>query len=158
MKKILSFILMSAMAAFIVGCDKNAPTSVDTMEETTLQTTDMSTVADQSDALAKGFHAGTYEITLYNLTPATGAGTAQPLSPAVIATHRKDFDMFHHNGWASTELQNIAEQGDNSAMLEALENAHGVFAYTAGDGPVFPAVTKLSPFKVFRALPNFLWL
>jgi hypothetical protein len=59
----------------------------------------------------------TYRVTIHNL-----AG-GQPLSPPVVATHRPGVRMFKVGRPAPAELEAIAEDGDNSAMLALLNGS-----------------------------------
>jgi len=54
-------------------------------------------------------HAYRYEITVENLTPNTGDGGSQVISPPVIATHRSGITMFRLGDFASPGMAVIAE-------------------------------------------------
>src|ERR671918_1368727 len=56
----------------------------------------------------------TYEITITNLT------SGQPLTPPVVATHRRAYDAFDVGGAASVGVQQIAENGNGGSLLVEL--------------------------------------
>ena len=80
----------------------------------------------------------TYEITLENLSPATGDGASQPFSPPVLATHRGDVHMFRVGRFASDELAQIAQDAVNGPMVKRLEHLDGVQEVETGDAPIGP--------------------
>ena len=61
-----------------------------------------------------------YEVTIENLTG------AQPLTPPVLVGHNGDADVFETGTAASAPLANLAENGDVSGLVAALEGAAGV--------------------------------
>ena len=78
----------------------------------------------------------TYRVTITNLT------TGQPLTPPVVATHRKPFHIFQVGQVASFELKEIAENGNNAPLLAALgHDKHVSDVKQAGMGPLVPANT-----------------
>lgn len=80
----------------------------------------------------------TYEITLENLTPATGMGSSQVFSPPVIATHNPAIRMFRKGRLASQELAQIAEDAVNQPMLDRLGGSQLVHEALAGPGVIPP--------------------
>lgn len=54
----------------------------------------------------------TYEVTISNLT------SGQPLTPPAVATHRGDVDVFAVGSAASPGVQQIAENGNPSVLIE----------------------------------------
>jgi len=97
-----------------------------------------------------------FEIVLENLTPATGPGASQPLSPPVMASHTPRFHVFRLGKYASTELGQLAEDAVNPPMIEMLNES--IFAYDVVEGttgPIFPGeyakfyVKAKLPFKKF---------
>lgn len=83
---------------------------------------------------AHGQKAATYEVTITNLTP------GQPLTPPVVATHRRSFHIFRKGRPASFELQEIAENGNSAPLLAALEGKSRVSDFQqVGMTPLLPA-------------------
>ncbi|MGQ0721905.1 MAG: spondin domain-containing protein [Candidatus Eiseniibacteriota bacterium] len=97
---------------------------------------------DASAALSPGVtEAGpilAYEVTIENLTPATGMGASQVLSPPVLATHRPAVRMFRVGRVASSELAQIAEDAVNQPMLDLLGASEHVHAVAQGGGVILP--------------------
>jgi hypothetical protein len=82
-------------------------------------------------AAAKAGNA-VYQVTIENLT------TGQPLTPPVVATHRKPVHLFEVGASASFELKEVAENGNLDPMVTALSgNKHvdQVVVAVAGDPP-----------------------
>ena len=80
--------------------------------------------------------AATYEVTIENLT-----AEGQPLTPPLAVTHREPVSLFTPGEPASTELKEIAENGNLSLMLGLLADELHVadFTVAAGDPPpLFP--------------------
>ena len=75
----------------------------------------------------------TYRVTIANLTG------GQPLTPPIIATHRKPLHVFEVGAPASFELKEIAENGNLAPMLAALGASGHVFDVEAGGAPIVPA-------------------
>ena len=71
-------------------------------------------------AYADDGRLATYRVTLTNLTH------GQPLSPPVAATHRPSLHIFRVGGFASAELEAIAEAGNEVLMFNALNAAERV--------------------------------
>ncbi|HPF70073.1 MAG TPA: spondin domain-containing protein [Candidatus Krumholzibacteria bacterium] len=82
--------------------------------------------------------APAYEITLTNLTPATGGGASQPFSPPLVATVRGWVPALAMRGYASDELITLAEDGDAGPLAATLEGSRRVSDLARGDGPVLP--------------------
>lgn len=79
-----------------------------------------------------------YEVTLENLTPATGDISSQPFSPPVLATHQSEIRLFKREHYASNELRQIAEDAVNGPMVEKLKNSNRVFDVVEGTDVIFP--------------------
>ena len=62
----------------------------------------------------------TFMVTVTNLT------RGQLISPALVATHTKDFQLFTLGSPASTELAAVAEDADNSGLEAMLRDDHHV--------------------------------
>ena len=76
----------------------------------------------------------TYEVTITNLT------AGQPLTPPVIATHRRPVHIFQAGSAASFEVKEIAENGNSAPLLTALDGNKRVFDVQQSDmGPLVPA-------------------
>lgn len=62
----------------------------------------------------------TFDVTLTDLTnPATNSG--QPFSPPVFATHNSNVKLWDLGANASLGIQNIAESGNRTALVDALK-------------------------------------
>ncbi len=102
-------------------------------------------VSDQdfSEKLAKGNKYAEFEVTLENLSPATGPGASQPFAPPVMATHTPLFHIFRMHRFASDELRQIAEDAVSGPMLDMLNNSDFVYDIVAGSsGPIFPGTMQ----------------
>ncbi len=79
-------------------------------------------------------NVATYEVTITNLT------SGQPLTPPVVATHRKPFHIFEVGDPANFEVKEIAENGNNAPLLAALAGEKHVFDIAEGStGPLVPS-------------------
>jgi hypothetical protein len=78
----------------------------------------------------------TFEVTITNLT------SGQPLTPPVVATHRRAYDGFDVEAPASVGVQQIAENGGGGPLLAELAGSEHVSdALQTGTGPLVPAGT-----------------
>ncbi len=93
-----------------------------------------------------------YEITFENMTPATGPGASQPMSPPVLATHNLHTHMFRVGQVASTEIAQIAEDAVSDPLVASLEANPLVYDVQRGDGVVFPGASTTLRIK---ARPGF---
>jgi hypothetical protein len=76
----------------------------------------------------------TYEVTITNLTD------AQAFTPPVVAVHRQSFDLFDVGAPASTQVQEIAENGRLGPMLALVEGSkHVNDSAVVADGSSMPA-------------------
>jgi hypothetical protein len=83
---------------------------------------------------AMAHHTRTYEVTIKDLT------SGQPLTPPVVATHRGKGQLFEVGSHASFGVKEIAENGNNQPLLDALSaNGHVSDFVQAGSGPLVPA-------------------
>lgn len=74
-----------------------------------------------------------FDITVTNTT------NAQPLSPAAIVVHRDGYAIFSVGSSATTGLEELAEGGDNSALLaEAIADSNVVITASSA-APIGPA-------------------
>jgi Spondin_N len=80
--------------------------------------------------------ATTYEVTITDLTG------GQPLTPPVVAVHRGTNAVFRVGHRASFEVKEIAENGNNAPLLDALAaNRRVTRSLQAGSGPLVPPGT-----------------
>ena len=72
-----------------------------------------------------------YDVTINNLT------SGQPLTPPVVATHRRPVDIFEVGEAASFEVKEIAENGNVMPLADALAANKHVFESNVfrADGP-----------------------
>lgn len=93
-------------------------------------------------AFGGGGHGPTlrWEVKITNLTPATGAGTAQPLSPPSVTIHNRRADVWQVGDPASAGVAAIAQDADNSILESALSGAPGVKSVSTAPtgGPILP--------------------
>ena len=76
----------------------------------------------------------TYEVTVTNLTP------GQPITPPLLVTHSKDVSLFTVGEESSDDLQQLAENGNASLLVEKLEGKSGVMDIVKGSvGHLVPA-------------------
>jgi Spondin_N len=81
-------------------------------------------------------NASSYRVTITNLT------LGQPLTPPVVATHRRPVHVFRVGAPASFGVKEIAENGNNGPLLSALGGANHVSSVVqAGAGPLVPPGT-----------------
>jgi hypothetical protein len=74
-----------------------------------------------------------FEVTISNLT------NAQPLSPVAVIAHEAGYAIFTIGDAASGALEEMAEGGDNSALLDAAMMDALVVATVSGGAPIGPA-------------------
>ncbi len=75
----------------------------------------------------------TFQVTITNLT------AGQPLTPPVLITHRRETSIFSVGEATSMELQQIAENGNNSPLVGALLADPNVHDVVEGSAPLVPA-------------------
>ncbi len=76
--------------------------------------------------------ASGYRITIQNLI------SGQPLTPPVVALHRKQVDVFTPGDAASFEVKEIAENGNTQPLVDLLSAQAGVADVFAGEAPIVP--------------------
>lgn len=88
----------------------------------------------------KAAHAGarTYEVLIENLTPATGAGSSQPFSPPILATHQNRMHIFEVGEYATDELAGVAQDALNGPLVDRLNGSERVLEVVAGGGVILP--------------------
>ncbi len=79
-----------------------------------------------------------FDITIENLTPATGPGASQPFAPPVVATHTLRYHMFKAGTFATDELAQIAQDAVSDPMVEMLNESKRVYDVARGDGVILP--------------------
>jgi hypothetical protein len=94
-------------------------------------------------ALTESNSALRYEVTVENLTPATGMGASQVFSPPVLATHGAAARMFRVGRQASAELAQIAEDAVNQPMLDRLNASDHVHSALQGTGVIAPGQSAI---------------
>ncbi len=106
MRRIAHLVVGLGVAALLGGCNETEPTA----------STDA--VAGLGATAQQGFGpagSATYEVTITNLT------SGQPLTPPLVATHRRPISLFEVGEPASFGLKEIAENGNLAPMLERLD-------------------------------------
>jgi Spondin_N len=83
-----------------------------------------------SSATARG--ATGYRITIQNLI------SGQPLTPPVVALHRRQLDVFTPGEAASFEVKEIAENGNIQPLVDLLGQQPSVSDVFAGEAPLVP--------------------
>ncbi|CAM9326079.1 unnamed protein product [Ectocarpus sp. 8 AP-2014] len=98
----------------------------------------MASLVSLANASGKDYHTVPFKVRVRNLT------YLQPFSPPLIVAHTKDVALFKEGFPASDAIKLMAEDGDNSALLELSESSD-VAPYICGavvaEGPVFPGET-----------------
>ncbi len=74
-----------------------------------------------------------FNVTVENLT------NAQPLSPIAVIAHQSAYEMFTVGSAASVSLEEMAEGGDNTALLAEADADVMVVATTSGGAAIGPA-------------------
>ena len=87
----------------------------------------------QSNAEPDSKRGITYEVTVTNLT------AGQPITPPLIVTHAKDAGFFTVGEQASSELQQLAENGNLEPLANMLAEKRGVADIIQGTAPLVPA-------------------
>jgi hypothetical protein len=127
MRKIAHLVIGLGVAAVLGGCnDAEPPTS---------STADAGLGATAQQAFGQAGSA-TYEVTITNVT------SSQPLTPPLVATHRRPISLFAVGEPASFGLKEIAENGNLGPMLERLEgesHVNDVVVAVSGEVPPLTA-------------------
>ena len=74
-----------------------------------------------------------YEVTITNLT------TGQPITSPLLVTHSNNAGFFTVGEMASTEIQQLAENGNLEPLIKMLQGKTGVLDIVQGDTPLVPA-------------------
>ena len=84
-------------------------------------------------ALANSEEGRTYKVTITNLT------AGQAFTPPVLVTHSKKTGIFTVGEPASSDIQAIAENGNNTPLLTTLAGDVEVHEVVEGTAPLVPA-------------------
>ncbi len=87
----------------------------------------------------------TLEVTVTNLT------NAQPLSPVGVIAHMDGYAVFAVGSAATVGLEELAEGGDNSALLSEADADAAVIATASGAGPIGPAGSETISLEVLES-------
>ncbi len=97
----------------------------------------------------------TYEVTITNLT------SGQPFTPPLVATHRKSVDLFDVGAAASTEIQQIAENGNLDPAVALATGSSKVFDAQVALGdppPVLPGASRTFTVSAVPGAENLSWV
>jgi hypothetical protein len=146
MKKIIFFSLF-AVSLFLISCeDEDGLTTEPVSLDKELS------YGDEPEPLEKSGGYAEFEITLENLTPATGPGASQPFSPPVITTHFFGYHIFQKYRYATSELGQLAEDAVNGPLIDMLNNSPLAYSVVEGSsGPIFPGTAQT--FTIQTRLP-----
>jgi hypothetical protein len=86
----------------------------------------VSGVADAKDKTTR------YEVTITNIT------RGQIISPPIVISHNKDFQLFSLGVSAPPGLAELAEDADTSVLKGKLEESSFVYAFSEADGVIMP--------------------
>ena len=93
----------------------------------------------------------TFEVTVTNLT------NAQPLSPVAVIAHTDGYSVFSVGTPATVGLEDLAEGGDNTALLAEADADTNVIATASGAAPIGPAGSEAISFEILESeLPGLL--
>ena len=87
----------------------------------------------------------TLEVTVTNLT------NAQPLSPVGVIAHIDGYSVFAVGDPASVGLEELAEGGDNTALLAEADADAAVITTASGAAPIGPAGSETISFQVLES-------
>jgi hypothetical protein len=130
MKKLIGLIVIAALA--FTGCSDEGITTPDA-DPTSAAATGLLGQGPGAHPMAA---SATYSVTIENLT------SGQPFTPPVVATHRPATEIFHVDEPASFGVKEIAENGNLTPLVEALQGdkhvADHVVAVAGSPPPVLP--------------------
>lgn len=133
MKRLLLLAVASLFLA--LGCSDDTP--LGTSESAPNTAGDASAVTSPSEHRSHE-SVRKYEITVENLTPATGPGASQPFSPPVLASHRRGLHVFRPWRFATEEMILVAEDAKNGPLVDKLGGSRHVHAVVVGGGVILP--------------------
>ncbi len=132
MRHIIRVFSLLSLAALFFACSQTPGSAP---AEPQLESTTQGISTDRADIAAQEFE---FEITIENLTPATGPGASQPFAPPLLATHTPLYHIFRLGKFASDELAQIAQDAVSGPMVDMLNESDFVYDVAQGDGVVFP--------------------
>ncbi len=92
-----------------------------------------------------------FDVSVTNLTG------AQPLSPVAVIAHQDGYAVFVIGASATVGLEELAEGGDNTALLAEADADANVVATASGAAPIGPAGNEIVNIEVLEAdLPGLL--
>ncbi|MCH9696244.1 MAG: spondin domain-containing protein [Gammaproteobacteria bacterium] len=86
-----------------------------------------------------------FDVTVINLT------NAQPLSPAAVIGHQDGYSVFTVGTAATAGLEQMAEGGDNTALLAEATADANVLASSSGAAPIGPAGSETITIEVLES-------
>ncbi|MDJ0751034.1 MAG: spondin domain-containing protein [Woeseiaceae bacterium] len=87
----------------------------------------------------------TFQVTVTNLT------NAQPLSPVGVIAHADGYSVFSIGTPATAGLEELAEGGDNAALLAEADADANVFATASGGAPIGPGGAETISVEVLQS-------
>jgi len=76
-----------------------------------------------------------YAVTITNIT------RGQIISPPIVISHNKDYQLFSLGGLATDELAALAEDGNTEPLSEHLKYLNSVYDRNAAGGPIMPGAS-----------------
>lgn len=137
MRKYALLLTCLALSLALVGCSEDNPAGPG------METDDFSAVSAEKAMDVAGAPVATYEVIIENLTPATGAGSSQPFSPPILATHRNDMHIFEAGTAASSAIEQLAEDAVGGPLLDMLHGSSRVHAVAMGGGVIHPGANMV---------------
>lgn len=92
----------------------------------------LASCGSDNDATPTEAAVASYDVTVTNLT------AGQPFSPIAVVSHTSDIRLFTVGDVASTELEQLAEGGDNTALITSLDSSSEVLSTQSAEGPLPP--------------------
>jgi len=86
-----------------------------------------------------------FDVTVTNLT------NAQPLSPVAVIAHQSGYSVFTIGSAATVGLEEMAEGGDNTALLAEADADAAVLDSVSGAAPVGPAASETVTIDVLES-------
>ena len=102
-------------------------------------------IADQPPPVITPPPMATLEVTVTNLT------NAQPLSPVAVIAHDDAYAVFAVGDPASAGLEELAEAGDNAALLDEASADAGVLETASGADVIGPAASETVSLEVMES-------
>ena len=102
-------------------------------------------IADQPPPVIQPSPTATLEVTVTNLT------NAQPLSPVAVIAHDDAYAVFVVGDPASAGLEELAEAGDNNALLDEANADAGVLETASGVDVIGPAASETVSLEILES-------